>query len=524
MNNIASYKNVNYIDSKSEWLSVFFAFVFKWVGERPFFKKDEVSGKVYAGFENESYSHAITNPTSFFFLNAPPISVKRDVNKTFKKLEYVRETLKERNLTDEELKTQLKIIYSTIPILQTSKINGEIRHFEGNAKGTKRYNTKQKGKIMDFVKNHDPNHWECFFITITCAANDYGNRRNAWLFFNEFDGQKAMLNLRKHYGCEFVGVVESTKKGYPHIHYIAFFPKGFMKNYDKMENGHAIRQGFLYDTITKNMSSKVKNIQVAKGENLKYYLTKYISKGTTEDIFSLANKKGSFTKEERSTVMQLVYTKAFKKRTVLMCKDRSLAAIKQREEEKKASVSAQHLKAKLNYKVEQSLRRLKLKAREARRFLTSLCNNCPYYISPIVKSLSVFEYKRRFNHLPERNIAVSDEDKNKFDKKAFTLSDDSGFFRDFCDFVLGNYENQINTKFYDEESSLIYTRKADGFDLNNDDDFMQVITSMVDYYFYGIFCKNKSYAELIRGEENDNFIDIVRHRNYNKLIQLLRSK
>ena len=239
-------------------------------------------------------------------------------NKTYDKLQFVRDILQERNLNEDELKKALKICSCSLMMLQSVNRENKVAWYESNAKGTKRYNKLQRGKILDFVEQKRAERKDCFFLTLTCDVRKYGSRAFAWENYLREEVYRVTENLRKHYDAEYIATLESTAKGYPHIHMMLFFPHNRFPELKYYHNQQNIRKGSLFDMVRRTVNSEVFNLQAAKGDNLKWYLTKYIGKGMEDDVFSLLDKKDGWKPSDVKQVQEYIYLKSFNRRKLLM--------------------------------------------------------------------------------------------------------------------------------------------------------------------------------------------------------------
>ncbi|MGN1315532.1 MAG: hypothetical protein ACI4VW_00510, partial [Acutalibacteraceae bacterium] len=221
--------------------------------------------------------------------------------------DYIKE-MQAADISDKIMKKALHDISCRIAILGIKRVDGTRQFITGYAKGTERYNKKMKFKIIDTVKELVKLDGETLALTITYDIKRYGkNQFAAWKNYTKHIN-KVLENLRKHKGAKYVWIKESTAKGYPHAHIIISLPKGSVKGWDKLKNGAKLFYGSVFDEIKKRVRSKIFRLEVVKGDNLKYYLTKYVSKFSEEDIFKLSEKKEGLTTEERKAIFCLLGT------------------------------------------------------------------------------------------------------------------------------------------------------------------------------------------------------------------------
>ena len=444
--------------------------------------------------------------------------------KTYDRLQFVRDILKVRNLEEDELELALKICAQSISMLQTVNREGKVAWFESNAKGTKRYCKVQQGKILDFVEEKRREKKDCVFLTLTCDQKKYGSRSFAWKNYLQKEVYKVTENLRKHYNAEYVATLESTAKGYPHIHMMLFFPHDTFPELKYYHNQQNIRKGRLYDMVCRTVNSEVFNLQSAKGKNLKWYLTKYIGKGVENDVFSLLKKEGEWKLSDVKQIQEYIYLKAFNKRKLLMtrkgCKKqkaeeekiRFIAGKKYSEAVKGADTissvleSVKPLSEEYRNPVSVLLDRIwempQDHAAKLREHLTSLCTNSPSWQSCHVESLSFDRFVKFFGCVPDRNNDVSQEEKEIFSFHGRVMVDSRNFIEDFMRFVMSPSESDINRKEYVDFYHDRYTRMLDCYDFSDDRQFLMAVFKTFCFYVQNILMKNASYKEVLQKREN----------------------
>lgn len=448
----------------------------------------------------------------------------RNSNSTYDKLQFVRDILKVRNLEEDELKRALKICASSLSMLQTVNSKGKIAWFEGNAKGTKRYCKIQQGKILDFVEERRREKKDCVFLTLTCDPKKYSSRSFAWENYLKEEVYRVTENLRKHYNAEYVATLESTAKGYPHIHMMLFFSHNTFPELKYYHNQQNIRKGRLYDMVCHTVNSEVFNLQSAKGKNLKWYLTKYIGKGVENDVFSLLDKKGEWKLSDVKQVQEYIYLKAFNRRKLLMTRK---GCRKRKAEEERLRVSAGKKYAKsiegasaissilesikplsegyqdpVSVLLDRIYEMPQEHATKLRVYLTSLCTNSPSWADCHVESMSFEVFVKHFKRVPDRNNDVKQEEKETFSLHSRVMVDSRNFIEDFMRFVMSPSESDINRKecvdFYHDR----YTRMLDYYDFSDDRQFLMAIFKAFCYYVENVLVKNVSYKEVLQQREN----------------------
>lgn len=443
--------------------------------------------------------------------------------KTYDKLQFVRDILKYRNLEEDELKRALQICASSLSMLQTVNREGKVAWFESNAKGTKRYCKIQQGKILDFVEERRREKKDCVFLTLTCDTKKYASRSVAWKSYLQEEVYRVTENLRKHYNAEYVATLESTAKGYPHIHMMLFFPHNTFPELKYYHNQQNIRKGRLYDMVCHTVNSEVFNLQSAKGKNLKWYLTKYIGKGVESDVFSLLDKKGEWKLSDVKQVQEYIYLKAFNRRKLLMTRK---GCKKRKAEEERLRVSAgkkyagavEHAKSLSSAwesagqsawnnqdQVGVLLQRIRsmpqAHATKLREHLTRLCTNSPSWADCHVESLSFEKFVKCFRRVPERNNDVKQEEKKIFSFHGRIMVDSRNFIEDFMKFVMSPSESDINRKRCVDFYYHSYARILDSYDFSDDKQFLMAVFKVFCYYVENILVKNTSYKEMLQKRE-----------------------
>lgn len=444
--------------------------------------------------------------------------------KTYDKLQFVRDILKYRNLKEDELKKALEICSQSLSMLQTINREGKVAWFESNAKGTKRYCKIQQGKILDFVNERQKEKKDCVFLTLTCDPKKYGSRAFAWENYLQEEVYRVTENLRKHYDAEYVATLESTAKGFPHIHMMLFFPHDTFPELKYYHNQQNIRKGRLYDMVCHTVNSEVFNLQAAKGKNLKWYLTKYIGKGVENDVFSLLDKEGEWKLSDVKQVQEYIYLKAFNKRKLLMtrkgCKKRKAEKERLRVSAGKKYTSAIEGASAISSVLE-SIKPLsegcqdgvsvlldriyempREHATKLREYLTRLCTNSPSWQDCHVESMSFEKFVKHFRRVPERNNDVKQKEKKIFSFHGRVMMDSRNFIEDFMKFVMSPSESDINRKecmdFYNDR----YTRMLNCYDFSDDRQFLMAVFKTFCFYVQNILMKNASYKEVLQKREN----------------------
>lgn len=451
---------------------------------------------------------------------------QKEINhsKTYDKLQFVRDILKERNLNEDELKKALEICSSSLLMLQSVNRENKVAWYESNAKGTKRYNKLQRGKILDFVEQKRAEGKDCFFLTLTCDVKKYGSRAFAWENYLKEEVYRVTENLRKHYDAEYIATLESTAKGYPHIHMMLFFPHDTFPELKYYHNQQNVRKGRLFDMVCRNVNSEVFNLQAAKGDNLKWYLTKYIGKGMEDDVFSLLDKKDGWKPSDIKQVQEYIYLKSFNRRKLLMtrknCKKNRI------EEDEQGATSVKRYAGAVSYASEvgsafdcmprsqneaqgevgvllERISRMSPKsAARLRTNLTCICTNSPSWSDVFVESMSFPDFISHFNRVPDRNNDVSEDESSTFSFHSKVMFNSRNFIEDFMRFVINPEHSDINRKEYVSFYLDIYHRMLEKYDFSDDRQFLQAVFEAFCFYVDWILVKNRDYKIVLEQREN----------------------
>ena len=466
--------------------------------------------------------------SSKLYYNQSCIKKERSSSKTYDKLQFVRDILKARNLNKSELQKALAICASSLLILQTKGSNGKLSWFESNAKGTKRYNKVQKGKILDFVEEKKNEGKDCFFLTLTCDVKKYASRADAWENYLQKEVYRVTENLRKHYEAEYVATLESTANGYPHIHMMLFFPHNTFAEIKHYHNQQKIKKGRLFDMVKSSVNSEVFDLQAAKGKNLKWYLVKYIGKGIEEDVFSILNKKGEWKQSDLKQVQEFIYLKAFNRRKLLMtrknCKKSKIVqkredCFKGKDFESLVSFVAPKASTSVAKKCTKNdkqdgvcflLERIDMMsadhATKLRGYLTSICTNSPSWEDISIESMSFYDFISHFDRVPGRNDDVSEEDMKIFHFNSQLMVNTRNFIEDFMKFVVNPESSDINRKEYVSFYWDIYNRMLDKYDFSDDKQFLKAVFEAFCFYVDWILVKNKDYKIVLQQRENKSYV------------------
>lgn len=488
---IVSLEPMERITYSDEQINIFslYRFFFLRLSDKPYWHIAKNGQPILKRVDNKEVDETKLIPNTLYY-NQEQFEKERNPNKTRDKLLWAKEVLEERNLNDEELKICTKIVSSSLMMLQTENSKGNIAWFEGNAKGTARYNTLQRGKILDFVTEHSSKKYDCFFLTITCDTKKYRSRADAWENFLQKDVYKVTEKLRKHYSGEYVATLESTAKGYPHAHIMMFVPKNTFPELKYYHNQQKVKKGRLFDLVSRSVFSPIFDLQAAKGKNLKWYLTKYIGKGIEESVFDIIKKDGELKKSDRKQLQEFIYLKLFNRRKVLMTRKGC-----------KAEKTNNDIPPQVSVSQKQASESEQKDATKLRTILTSICTNSPLLSDKIVHSMDFFNFSYTFNTPPTRNNDVSDENAEVFENNGRLVWNSRSFISDFVKFVLNPLQSPLNRKFYWNGEEDIYSRMCDGYDLNNDEEWLECVVNVFDFYATKVLVEYEDYKSVLLGAE-----------------------
>lgn len=395
-------------------------------------------------------------------------------------LDFVVKATQKRQLSDDEIKRAIKLLANRIMILRYKNDKNETRYFESFTKGTNRYNKKLSSKVKDFTAAVCSNGTETFALTITCDPKQYNNNRfDAWKNYTK-DINKTLENLRKHKGLKYLWVKESTKKGYPHAHIVLSFPKGFCKGYDKMQNAKRLFYGEFYEYIKANVVAPVFELQPIKGNNLKYYLTKYISKGEEDDVYRLGKKEEELTEPERKEALSFLMTTVTKTRLCGFCKLKEMT--KQNTSRTDAERYNKHLR-------KTALREMKKSAREwserehfarLRALLIKLCNNSPFTCCKNIYAMSRNTFQKEISADIDEEFLQNEKKQKKFENMSCRVTCNGCIWSDLVNFINGDKKSIFNLKIgiHALNGSDVYL--FDKIKKDDDKEFIYAIANVMD--------------------------------------------
>lgn len=416
---------------------------------------------------------------------------KKDSITIYDKLAWFREICEYRIPTKEECIAAGRFILNSCQWLNIQKADGTSVSVEAYAKGTERYCKKLNGRVLDICKEIGAKDLDCAFITLTCDPKKYKNLADCWQNYNEKEVKPVMENWRKNYGVEYIAVMESTLKERPHIHILAFFPKGMYPELEKCKNETILTYGKLFNEVKRNKFSREVEIKVVKGENKVHYLTKYIGKGSVKSVFKVLEQKDKISDEDWKLLFEFVFLTAFRRRKLLAtrkgCKSDSVHETTQ---------------AEVSVSVPKKEEWGELSDAERRSLLNSICINSLLNNPKTIYSMSYNEYKDNFGAFPERKQQLSDEETKIFETKGHLVYEERNFFTDFVGFVQNPLHSPLNRKFYWDAEQDIYDLFTDNYDLKNDEDFLRCCKDLIELYLKKCCEQGYSYADVLSCKED----------------------
>ena len=163
-----------------------------------------------------------------------------------------------------------------------------------NQKGSPKYNKDTRRKLIRYAKVFQKFFPHCYFITLTIDTKRVsGGIIDRHIKAVEKAGQFCK-DLIRHFGGKYIIVNEEQKRGEIHFH-IEFFTEKDLHtgNLRHTKNGKKvyIGAGELRQFCDEHWQIGHFDLQHGEGDNVIYYLVKYITKKTDEDFWAIKNKK-----------------------------------------------------------------------------------------------------------------------------------------------------------------------------------------------------------------------------------------
>ena len=209
----------------------------------------------------------------------------------------------EKKLPDKVIVKSYEKLLDRQPLISGYDENGAQYFFLGNARGTLKYALQQRERVRRLSQLLMDNFEYLYFLTLTYSYKKYGRRRrHAWRLFSK-QCSKVLHKLRNKYGCEYVAVLESTAKGYPHAHIMIGSPVAFHE-----EDTKIAKDGELFDCpgkryLQKIVPSPIFKLQLARGDKIQFYLCKYLSKDLPDAAEFATFTAGKISTEHRKALL-----------------------------------------------------------------------------------------------------------------------------------------------------------------------------------------------------------------------------
>lgn len=263
----------------------------------------EIEIKLKEGFEENASTCPNGVPVGFKNIQLSPSKKGSKRRLPEERFPFACELLANGIVSEKALLHTLKTQLERRPIVILASEKGEMYIFPAKVKGCEKYNKSLEQKILKASKKVILEKKALHLLTLTCDPSVYGNNLlQVWKDFRK-DCNKMLQSLCRKYDAKYVSVIESTAKGYPHMHIILGLPSWTQRYHLKLENGAEIKSGELHKFIQKRSKSKIFKLQKAGGKGLQYYLTKYLAKDIDKLKDLAENTEKKLTKEERKTLL-----------------------------------------------------------------------------------------------------------------------------------------------------------------------------------------------------------------------------
>lgn len=379
------------------------------------------------------------------------------------------------------------------------------RVFEGMQRGNVRYCKKYRHKIIDKTEDMIRRGGQLMALTVTFDAKNFTeNRIKAWKDYPKLL-KRLMKELRRKYKCEYISVLESTNKGYPHAHIILAFKKGTIPYYDKLKNKTKIKYGELFNIVKKFAPARKFHLEAIKGNATAFYLVKYIAKGEKKSVFELLKKDGHFTKDERKLLQCLLYCTACSVRQIRMSEkiyfDDSVKPNTQEKDDSAGTVAGQ---SDASPQKESGTAAVGAHPDQdppagenstAKRWaLITRCNKLPGHCLQKVYLMTQRRKTLLFGDADSREIESDYEKLQTFKRSAAEVGCGGCFFSLIAGAIILNNIKDINIVYWDKD----YRRKRwfDGVDLTDDAAFVDALERLITFYLAAISSQKYTTTEF----------------------------
>ena len=119
-----------------------------------------------------------------------------------------------------------------------------------------------------------------------------------------------------------------------------------------------------------------------------------------------------------------------------------------------------------------------------------------------MKSMRIEKFKKEFNRYPKKNDVLTKDEEKRFNSNCNSFGCGGCFYSELVKFVLGDMSSKLNLRFYFARQKNLYSDFTDGYDLNNDEDFMKCIADMTTLYFNKCLLGYNTLNEVVEGKED----------------------
>ena len=376
----------------------------------------------------------------------------------------------------------------------------KFRAFTAYARGTMRYAKKMACKIQDTLDYLSLLRYETFALTITYDPKKHGfDRQQAWEHYQEHI-HNVLEPLRKHHGLKYLWVLESTKNGYPHAHIVLAFPKGTVTGYNRMRNGTKVVYGKLYAYLKEHCASKIFYLEVIKGKNVKYYLTKYITKQEKDCLEVLSKKESQYSVAEMKMLHCLFACMVCNLRmfgnTRVNLPGNAKELLDEQEENERILKRAHRLRS--THRQNRAERAEILRA--CAQLLIKLCTNSPCARLKELYSISQSVLNQQKLDLSDKKTRESAIVASEIQKFACPLHCKGCFWSEFRNFIIG--EPSKIYKFFSERQDKDTNRAMlSALQLQNGgEEFFSVVFFALNFFLDAFQNSSATFAEILEDE------------------------
>lgn len=413
-----------------------------------------------------------------------------DRDRLLKELAWLEPFMHEGGLTDTHIKRALAQCSSHVYKIRTDDPEKGSRVFDSNTRGTKRYNTIKRAKIIDKSSEMVEKKLHTLCVTVTCDPNEYNNDRFLAWYSWKIKLNRFLKELRRYYEFEYVSVLESTANQYPHAHIIMGFQNEPQKGFAKLKPGKTIKFGSFVDKVKKYRPARIFCIKKLGNKGAAWYASKYVSKTETNHFFGLAKKEGNLTKEERKAALCYLYTimaqvRQFQfsqhkcKGNVVEQKELFSEEVTKQVENKSNPATVSQENSGASFAAPTDDPRWWKNADACVRYLITRCINLPKICFFKAFMMTTNRFLHLFPDMDDKQVENSYYNIKKFDENAACLGCKGCLYTHIANFLKGNDDWVINFSFWDIDGER--KRWFDDCDLLDSEDFMAHFKSAVKF-------------------------------------------